>query len=265
MLIDFNRPVVFLHGFLGTPSDFEALPLWNRLVNRHAPSIIAMTPEPGQPATTSDGHAATLWFQAWVDTIATHIADLCGTGARPVLVGYSLGGRLAMSLIANHPAAYAAAILVSANPGMNDPTERHKRAQQDDYWARRWETEPFDSVHNDWNALPLFGGTPSALRRVSRDQIDKWAQVLRYASPGRIPNRWPDIAQWALPTLWIAGKRDVKYAEMYGRIGSQIAILDEAAHRVPWDAPEVFSSCCERFLRLLSTDGSPRRTLNLAG
>jgi 2-succinyl-6-hydroxy-2,4-cyclohexadiene-1-carboxylate synthase len=155
-----------------------------------------------------------------------------------VLLGYSLGGRLALhALLAG--ANYQRAILVSTGLGIEDEEARAARRASDAAWAKRFESEDFETVMRDWNAQPVLAGP--ALAR-TRDDYDP--RALREWSSGALP----PVASWlhelAIPTLWIAGARDWKYVAEAHRGASlargRTAIVDDAGHRVPWEAPGEF-------------------------
>ena len=97
-----------------------------------------------------------------------------------ILLGYSLGGRLALhALLAG--AQYKRAIFVSTGLGIEGDDARAARRAADEAWARRFETEDFDSVMAAWNAQPVLGG-PSLAR--TRDDYDP--RALREWSSGSL-------------------------------------------------------------------------------
>lgn len=154
------------------------------------------------------------------------------------LLGYSLGGRLALhALLAG--ANYKRAILVSTGLGIEDESARAARRASDEAWARRFESEDFDAVMNDWNAQPVLAG-PSLTR--TRDDYDP--RALREWSSGALPPVASRLHELTIPTFWIAGARDSKYVAEAKRGASlahgRVAIVDDAGHRVPWEAPDAF-------------------------
>ena len=155
-----------------------------------------------------------------------------------ILLGYSLGGRLALQALLNG-ATYNRAILVSTGLGIEDETARATRRASDETWARRFESEDFDSVIADWNAQPVLAGP--ALAR-TRDDYDP--RALREWSSGALPPIASRLHELTIPTLWIAGARDAKYVAEVHRGASlargRVAIVDHAGHRVPWEAPGEF-------------------------
>lgn len=192
--------ITCLHGFLGNPRDWDFL--------RDAGFEIETPP---------------------LDAIPPH---------GDILLGYSLGGRLALQALLAR-ANYKRAILVSTGLGIEDESARVARRASDEAWAQRFESEDFDSVMADWNAQPVLAG-PSLPRR--REDFDP--RALREWSSGALPPVASRLHELTIPTLWIAGARDSKYVAEAKRgaslAGGQIAIVDDAGHRVPWEATEAF-------------------------
>lgn len=192
--------ITCLHGFLGNPRDWDFL--------RDAGFDIETPPLDAIP-----GHGDTL-------------------------LGYSLGGRLALQALLNG-ANYKRAILVSTGLGIEDKAARAARRASDETWAQRFESEDFDSVIADWNAQPVLAG-PSLPRM--RDDFDP--RALREWSSGALPPVASRLHELTIPTLWIAGARDSKYVAEAKRGASlargRLAIVDDAGHRVPWEATGAF-------------------------
>jgi 2-succinyl-6-hydroxy-2,4-cyclohexadiene-1-carboxylate synthase len=154
------------------------------------------------------------------------------------LLGYSLGGRLALQALLNG-AIYKRAILVSTGLGIEDDSARAARRASDEAWAQRFESEDFETVMAAWNAQPVLAG-PSLPR--TRDDYDP--RALREWSSGALPPVASRLHELTIPTLWIAGARDSKYVAEAHRGASlargKVAIVDDAGHRVPWEATGAF-------------------------
>jgi 2-succinyl-6-hydroxy-2,4-cyclohexadiene-1-carboxylate synthase len=156
-----------------------------------------------------------------------------------VLLGYSLGGRLALqALLAG--ADYKRAILVSTGLGIEDEAARAARRAADEAWAQRFESEDFETVIADWNAQPVLAGP--ALPR-TRDDYDP--RAFREWSSGAVPPVASRLHELTIPTLWIAGARDTKYVAEAHRAASlssnaRVVIVENAGHRVPWEQPSEF-------------------------
>jgi 2-succinyl-6-hydroxy-2,4-cyclohexadiene-1-carboxylate synthase len=193
--------ITCLHGFLGNPRDWDFL--------RDAGFAIETPP---------------------LDAIPPH---------GDTLLGYSLGGRLALhALLAG--AKYKRAIFVSTGLGIEGEEARANRRAADEAWARRFESEDFNTVMATWNAQPVLAG-PSLAR--SRDDYDP--RALREWSSGALPPVASRLYELTIPTLWIAGARDTKYVAEAKRAVSlapdaDLAIIEDAGHRVPWEQPREF-------------------------
>lgn len=203
--------LVALHGFLGLPSD------WDFLRDEWEVDAIDVLRDPVPPA-------------------------------GDVLLGYSLGGRLALQALLGG-ATYRRAILVSTRVSDAEPDRRAR----DEAWARRFETEAWESVLRDWNAQALFGG--HSMPREERD-FDRaaLARALRELSPAVLPPVGARLGEIDIPVLWIAGERDAKYVAEARRAvellpHAQLAIVPGAAHRVPWERPAALRALVREFTR----------------
>ena len=153
-----------------------------------------------------------------------------------VLLGYSMGGRLALQLLERQR--FARAVIVSAGLNAPDP-DRRKR---DEEWARRFESEEWSSLMRAWNAQEVFGG--HVLDRREEDyHRGELAWQLREQSPAVLPP--PRLESIETPVLWIAGERDAKYVaiarEAVTRLpNAELWICPGAGHRVPWEQREAF-------------------------
>jgi len=167
-----------------------------------------------------------------------------------VLVGYSMGGRLALhALIAG--AAFDRAVIISA--GLNLEEGREERRARDEAWAKRFESDSWDEVMRDWNAQPVFGG--HVVQRLENDYDRReLARQLRENSPGLLPTLVPRLHEIEIPVLWITGERDTAYVEI-GRLAvsslrnAELWICPNAGHRVPWEQPALFRARLREFVR----------------
>jgi len=167
-----------------------------------------------------------------------------------VLVGYSMGGRLALhALIAG--AAFDRAVIISA--GLNLEEGREERRARDEAWAKRFESDSWDEVMRDWNAQPVFGG--HVVQRLENDYDRReLARQLRENSPGLLPTLVPRLHEIEIPVLWITGERDTAYVEIGRRAVSSLRtaelwICPNAGHRVPWEQPALFRARLREFVR----------------
>jgi 2-succinyl-6-hydroxy-2,4-cyclohexadiene-1-carboxylate synthase len=224
-----------LHGFLGKPTDWDPLNLEKKAHFLDDPLF--------QNKTLKE---AALAFNEFVAT--SYPTD------DSILIGYSLGGRLAFhALCADHKKLWKKAIIIAAHPGLEDETEKVVRLSHDHMWEQRFRLGPWDEVLRDWNAQPLFNGYP--LERPQKDvtrahlhlALDLW-------SLGRQDNLWPLLKELTIPVLYIAGDKDEKFVKILERLEKHpsfsTALVKDAGHRLLWEKPKEVENIIKNFLFL---------------
>jgi 2-succinyl-6-hydroxy-2,4-cyclohexadiene-1-carboxylate synthase len=162
------------------------------------------------------------------------------------LVGYSMGGRIALHMLLEGGAhLWRGAVIVSASPGLPSEAERERRAAQDARWADRFRRDPWRRVVADWNAQPVFAADPPLRRDESDFDREQLANALERGSVGLQADLRPALRALDIPVLWIAGEQDEKYAALAEECAAlnpafEFTILDGSGHRAPWTATEQF-------------------------
>ncbi|MFZ0890477.1 MAG: alpha/beta fold hydrolase, partial [Candidatus Binataceae bacterium] len=144
-----SPPVVLLHGFTGSKESWRELREQLRATRR-----VVSLDLPGHGATEINGDR----FQCSIESTARIVIealDVLGI-ARFALVGYSMGGRLALSIALDYGARLERLVLESASAGIADPGERRQRQQADDELARFVESAGIEAFVNRWESMPLF-------------------------------------------------------------------------------------------------------------
>jgi 2-succinyl-6-hydroxy-2,4-cyclohexadiene-1-carboxylate synthase len=176
----------------------------------------------------------------------------------PVLVGYSLGGRLALRAVLRDPSRYAGLVTVSTTAGIDDAPARTARAEADERLAAWIEASPMEDVVGVWERQPLFADQSEALvdqqrpGRMSHDPASL-ALLLRTAGQGVLEPVWHDLLRLQLPVLATAGARDESYVPAARRIAEtaprgRAAIVAEAGHAAQLQQPEEVGRLIAEFL-----------------
>lgn len=178
------------------------------------------------------------------------------------LLGYSMGGRLALRLALSYPELLSGLILESTTFGIEDMDELRERRKLDNERARNIIND-FRSFVSEWNKQPL-------LRSINPEDADLFEmneQLQRNQKPVGIANsligfgtatmesvksRLPELK---VPTMLIAGQMDKKYTDIALEMHSLIPnnrpkIHSEAGHRVHLDQPDWYLSCIREFMEL---------------
>lgn len=175
-----------------------------------------------------------------------------------VVVGYSMGGRLALHLAARAPERLAGLVTVGASPGIDDPDERRRRVDEDERLAAWMEFSTIEEVVDRWERLPVFAGQPDELveaQRPGRLSHDPrlLATLLRSAGQGALPGIWDDLSRLPIPVLALAGERDERYVAAARRIallaprGDALPVMG-AGHAAHLECPEKVAALVLEFL-----------------
>jgi 2-succinyl-6-hydroxy-2,4-cyclohexadiene-1-carboxylate synthase len=192
-------------------------------------------------------------------------ADRGPAGAPVVLVGYSLGGRLAIRAALREPRRYAGLVTVGATAGIDDAPRRSARAEADERLAAWMEASPIGDVVSIWERQPLFADQADALveeqrpGRLSHDPAGL-ALLLRTAGQGVLEPVWHELMRLELPVLAIAGDRDDGYRREAERIArtaprGRAAIVGDAGHAAHLQQPEEVARLIAGFVKGVGRPG----------
>jgi 2-succinyl-6-hydroxy-2,4-cyclohexadiene-1-carboxylate synthase len=232
-----------LHGFLGRGTDWD--------------DVRASWPGDVPPLRCPNLFAAMGPEETLEEFGARFAADVAAEDPAPVLLGYSLGGRLALHALLARPAMWRGAVMVSTHLGLPEPGARHERRASDAAWAERFRAQLWASLLEEWNAREVFRGRAQSLPRpeAAYDR-NALAHALEAWSLGSQTHLLPRLASLPMPILWIAGAEDDRYVaqgELAAAHGKAVVlrVAPRAAHRVPWEAPEWFVREVAGFVRSL--------------
>ncbi|MEL7368080.1 MAG: alpha/beta fold hydrolase [Myxococcota bacterium] len=239
-------PTVFLHGFGGAPAAWQ--PVIDAWPSNRPPLITPRLPGHGAAI---DGIAR---FDDAIDALIARLPD------RMNLVGYSLGGRLALGIAHRFRSKVARLALIGANPGI-DAAARPSRRQTDEDWARQLQAEGVEAFFDRWIQQPLFA-TQRALpaevlarQRAWRAHLDPrdLATTMRALSLSAMPDYRPTLGDLDMPVLLMVGAQDHKFRAISESMmahlpNAQLDVVDNVGHNVPLEAPALVALRLARFL-----------------
>ena len=246
--------LILLHGFSGSGRGWDGVA--EELSRQHRLVLLDL-PGHGQ----SDKPVDALRYR--MDEVVADVEEVASRFSPPVdLLGYSMGGRVALATTVWKPHLVRRLILESASPGLATSEERAARVASDEALADRISTQGIDAFLNTWEDLPLFRSLQSALseedlarlraQRRSND-ADALAAVLRGLGTGRQPSFWPSLSAVAAPTLLITGRLDEKFARIAESMSARLPLarhlgVPGAGHRVHLERPRHWLRAVGTFL-----------------
>ena len=227
-----GRPVTFVHGF--TQSGQSWLPIVEGLADVSATLVNA------------PGHRRSEGIDADLPTCGDLIADVMPEGA---LVGYSMGARMALHTVLQHPGLATSLVLVSGTPGIEDDAERATRRTADNTLADRIEKMDIADFIDEWLANPMFAGLTDEQRNVPDRLMNTpagLASSLRHAGTGTQTPLWDRLHEITCPVLIVCGGNDAKFVAIGERMHAEIAgstcvVVPGAGHTVHLEKPGEFT------------------------
>lgn len=246
------RHLVLVHGTFGSGSDWERIEHHVRNQTNYTTSAITL---PGHANRPLEEHPS-----AFLQLISALRAELTQPS---IVIGYSLGGRIALQTVLQHVDSLPVMglVLEGAHPGLSDPAERLHRAQEDRSRAQQIRALGLPHFLKDWYRLPLFAleeqneQTMEAFihERAQHRDPNAIARILEESSPGRVPSLWHDIPTLKVPLCFIHGENDPKYAGVAREIQrihppTSISAIPRAGHNTHRDAPDAFTDALLAFV-----------------
>ena len=248
-------PLVLLHGFTGSAGT------WSGLTAALAADYTVIAPDLVGHGRSDAPAEVERYRMARAATDLVALVRQLGH-ERAAWLGYSLGGRTALQLVADHPGAVEALILEGASPGIADAEERAARVRSDEAMAERIERDGVEAFVDTWEQVPLFASqlalpaeTRAAIRATRMaNTATGLANSLRGMGAGAQEPVLDRLSAIACPTLLIAGELDTKYVEIAGDMArtmpdATMHAIEGAGHAAHLERPEAFQRPLLEFLR----------------
>ncbi|SDX23099.1 2-succinyl-6-hydroxy-2,4-cyclohexadiene-1-carboxylate synthase [Marininema mesophilum] len=246
--------LLLLHGFTGAGDNWlPLLPVFTPHFRTIRVDLI------GHGGTESPGDLERYRVEPAAADLAAILDEL---GEKSVLLlGYSMGGRLALSFAMLYPERVERLLLESSSPGLASSEERRKRRQSDEVLANRIETSGLEAFVDSWEKIPLFA-SQQGLPQTVRDEIRKQrlannpvglANSLRGIGTGAQPSWWDKLPQLKIPVMLLVGEKDTKFRhigeEMIKRLpDARLENIPLSGHTIHVEQTRLFGTIVMDFL-----------------
>ncbi len=248
-----NPPLLFLHGFLGCSSDwkFIAIELASYF---HCISIDLPGHGISEVNNFRDSYSIENTSRYIVNLLQTNKLEKCN------LLGYSMGGRIALYLAVHYPKYFDKIIIESAQPGIENELERNQRIDHDTQISQRLKSIPVSKFLEFWYSQPIFKtlkkhkNFANLIQSRLNNNPQKLAKSIIEIGAGAQPSLWEDLGKIENACLLIAGEFDTKYqtifSKMYKEIySSKFVVIKNSGHNTHYENPDEFIKVIRKFLR----------------
>ncbi|MDY7020870.1 MAG: 2-succinyl-6-hydroxy-2,4-cyclohexadiene-1-carboxylate synthase [Cyanobacteriota bacterium] len=243
--------LLLLHGFLGNGDDFTfVISQLSQYFNCLAVDL------PGHGKTQVNGQDECYTLSKTAEGLIDWLKEL--KIQRCFLVGYSMGGRLALYLALYYSQYFHAVILESASPGLKTESERTQRYLSDLKLAENLEQQDLQDFLENWYNKPLFKtfkqhpDYQKILTRRLKSNPKELAKSLRGMGTGNQPSLWEKLSTIQIPLLLMVGESDQKFVRINQYIvdlcsTAKLEIIPDCGHNIHLESPQQWIKVVQEF------------------
>lgn len=248
------KNVLFIHGFTGSSNDWE--------------HIIRLLPEKFNYFTidlighgNSDSPPDSKLYNA--DSLISLLKEFIAKviNKKIILIGYSMGGRAALSYSIKYPETVEGLVLESATAGIKDENERKERIKKDEEIANYIENHSVEEFIEYWMDMDIFNTqkrfSNSKLKEIKNSKLNNskngLSNFLRNFGTGRMPPLYDQLKNINAKTLLITGDLDDKFRLINDEMVNLFPLakhisIKNSGHNTHLETPEVFIKTVSSFL-----------------
>ncbi|MGI8499539.1 MAG: 2-succinyl-6-hydroxy-2,4-cyclohexadiene-1-carboxylate synthase [Hassallia sp.] len=251
-----KTPIVFVHGFMGNCQEFD------EAIKLLSDDYYCLTIDlPGHGKTQVVGGDDCYTMANTAEALINLLDKL--KIAECFLVGYSMGGRLALYLSLHFSQRFSQVILESASPGLITEGERLQRVKSDEQIARKLtrcvDESDFRAFLLNWYNQPIFGYIKNHPEfedmiesRLQNNPLEL-AKSLRFMGTGCQPCLWEKLKDNTNPLLFLVGEYDEKFIVINKKMAkicesAQLTIISNSGHNIHLDNTFAFVQNVRKFL-----------------
>ncbi|XP_006647426.2 protein PHYLLO, chloroplastic [Oryza brachyantha] len=223
-----EKVVLFLHGFLGTNED------WVPMMKALSPSARVISVDlPGHGESeilehdVENSNQISITVQSIADLLLKLLRNI--TDGKVLVVGYSMGARIALHMALNQNHKISGAVIISGSPGLRDEASKRHRSAVDKSRAHFLSYCGLESFLETWYSAKMWASLrehpkfDSLVRtRRKHNNIKTLSKVLADSSIGRQKSLWEDLKHLRSPLLIVAGEKDLKFKEISQKMCTEI-------------------------------------------
>lgn len=252
--------VLFIHGFTGNAEEWE--PIIEQMPDNFNYAALDLIGHGKSDKSVNPEHYSTTAIVEQIKTVKDKL-----TSINPIiLIGYSMGGRAALSFATNYPKDIKGLILESASAGIKNESERKKRYEDDMELVKFINEHSMEEFIELWYDQEMF----NTQRRFSNDKLKKMrknkydnskiglSNMLKGFSSGIMPPLHDRLKNITVRTILVSGELDSKYTFINSKIvrafhKAKHKVVKNSGHNTHLEEPKRFVEIVTNYLNLLST------------
>lgn len=249
-----GSPLLFLHGFTGSSQNW--LPIVSVFEDAYQCILIDIL---GHGRTDSPTDSSLYDIERVSRDIISILDELLIE--KVTLIGYSMGGRLALALAVNYPQRIKKLILESSSPGLQLESERNIRIKNDEKLANDITQNGIEWFVDFWEQIPLFESQHSLSteikktirnQRMNNNSIGLVNSLIGMGT-GSQPSYWDRLFSLEIPVLLICGEIDQKFCEIAKQMSkklpnAKVEKITGVGHAIHVEHPKIFGKIVSEFL-----------------
>lgn len=244
-------PVLFLHGFTGT------LHTWDSVIKTLSTNFTCIRVDlPGHGMTET---TRSFTMESVCEDLQLLVQELSVPSVH--VVGYSMGGRTAISFAMLYPHVTRSLIVESGSPGLASSHDQLTRQTKDEALATEIEANGVEAFVNYWEKLPMFDSQnqlpKSSQEAIREERLGHTAQglalSLRGMGTGVQPSWWNKLSVYSKPVLLVTGEKDSKFCEIAKQMKNELQHathyqISEVGHAIHVEESQIFGKIVEDFI-----------------
>lgn len=246
--------VVFLHGFTGSTHTWREVR--DELKGSYRTVAIDLT---GHGKTTVPQHPERYCMEEQIEDLHSLFVELSLNSF--YLVGYSMGGRIALAFTIHYPEFVKGLLLESSSPGLKEERARLERINADGILAKKIIQNGITSFVNNWENIPLFDSQkrlPATNRQAIREERLQQSELglansLLGIGTGSQNSYWESLHSIKRPVFLITGELDSKFVAIAREMKSLAptwhhTIIPNTGHAIHVENPVFFATMIKEYL-----------------
>lgn len=253
-IVGFGEPVLLLHGFTGNVDTWKLLPPF--LCDHYQLIMVDII---GHGKTEESVDIERYRIEQMANDLKCIFEKLSVSKAH--VLGYSMGGRLALTFANLYPQCVCSLILESASPGLMTEEERSERRKSDQQLAERILNDGIEAFVESWENITLFESQkrlPLDKRKNIHNQrltnsTIGLANSLLSMGTGSQQSWWEELENMTVPVLLITGELDIKYCKIAKKMQQRLnncewLIINDVGHAIHVEDGDKFGKIVSEFL-----------------